>query len=97
MPSMVFEPAIPAKERPQTYALERTATWIGRIKNILHNTCSFIFVPCASVYYYPMDAKLDALYGSIILHTHCRPRCTVRPFISLHAAGLGTMYFCECI
>ena len=30
-----FEPAIPAGERPQTYALDRTATGTGYIKYIL--------------------------------------------------------------
>jgi hypothetical protein len=29
MPSAEFEPAIPEIERPQTYALQRTATGIG--------------------------------------------------------------------
>jgi hypothetical protein len=29
MPSEGFEPTIPASERPQTYALDRTATGIG--------------------------------------------------------------------
>jgi len=29
MPSSGFEPAVPASERPQTYALERAATGIG--------------------------------------------------------------------
>jgi hypothetical protein len=31
MPSAVFEPAIPASERPQTHALDRAATAIGII------------------------------------------------------------------
>jgi len=31
MPSAGFEPAIPAIERRQTYALERTATAIGKV------------------------------------------------------------------
>jgi hypothetical protein len=30
MPSAVFEPAIPATKRQQTYALDRAATGIGR-------------------------------------------------------------------
>ena len=33
MPPAGFEPAIPAGERPQTYALDRTATGIGRIRS----------------------------------------------------------------
>jgi hypothetical protein len=34
MPSEGFEPAIPATKRPQTYALDRAATWIGIIVDI---------------------------------------------------------------
>ena len=34
MPSEGFEPATPAIERPQNYALERTATGIGKIEFI---------------------------------------------------------------
>ena len=30
MPSAGFEPAIPASVRPQTHALDRAATWIGK-------------------------------------------------------------------
>jgi len=29
MPPVGFDPAILANERPQTYALDRAATWIG--------------------------------------------------------------------
>jgi len=29
MPPVVFEPTVPAGERPQTYALDRAATWTG--------------------------------------------------------------------
>jgi hypothetical protein len=32
-----FEPAIPASERPQTHALDRTATGIGHIRYASHN------------------------------------------------------------
>ena len=35
MPSVGFEPAIPASERPQTYALDRAATGTG---NLGHGT-----------------------------------------------------------
>jgi hypothetical protein len=35
MPSAGFEFAIPAGERPQTYALDRAAIWIGYKKYIL--------------------------------------------------------------
>jgi hypothetical protein len=33
MPSARFEPAIPAGDRPQTLALDRSATGIGKSKN----------------------------------------------------------------
>ena len=32
MPPAIFEPAIPASDRPQTYALDRAATGIGYTK-----------------------------------------------------------------
>jgi hypothetical protein len=34
MPSAVFEPAIPASDRPQTLALDRSATGIGNVDNL---------------------------------------------------------------
>ena len=34
MPPVGFEPTISAGERPKTYALDRAATGIGRIKNL---------------------------------------------------------------
>jgi hypothetical protein len=37
-----FEPAIPAIERPQTYALDRTATRIG--EQLLYNIKSETFI-----------------------------------------------------
>jgi hypothetical protein len=33
MPPAGFEHAIPASKRPQTHALDRAATWIGRSVN----------------------------------------------------------------
>jgi hypothetical protein len=33
MPSTEFEPVIPAVKHPQTYALDRAATWIGKWSN----------------------------------------------------------------
>jgi hypothetical protein len=33
MPSSVFEPGMPASERPPTYALERAATGIGGVRS----------------------------------------------------------------
>ena len=41
MPSSGFEPAFPAIERPQTYALDRTATGIGTQRVLL--TYNFMF------------------------------------------------------
>ena len=35
MPPMRFEPTIPAGERPQTYALDRTASGTGKILSII--------------------------------------------------------------
>jgi hypothetical protein len=35
MPPVGFEPIIPLSERPQTHALDRTATGIGRLRHII--------------------------------------------------------------
>jgi len=35
-----FKPAIPASERPQTQALDRSATGIHLTLHYLHNTCT---------------------------------------------------------
>jgi len=42
MPSAGLEPAIPAIERPQTYTLDRTATWIGNILRPIRNNGAHI-------------------------------------------------------
>ena len=58
--SMGFEPAFPAIERPQTYALDRTVTGIGSLKywfyvthtaylHIFKPFYSFLFIPTASL------------------------------------------------
>jgi hypothetical protein len=39
MPPLGFEPAIPAREGPQTHALDRAAAGIGRCSVRLYNTC----------------------------------------------------------
>ena len=36
MPSVEFEPTIPASERPQTHALDRAATGVGDMIRPLH-------------------------------------------------------------
>jgi hypothetical protein len=40
MPPAVFEPAIPASERPQTHALDRAATVVWHIQPFLRNLLS---------------------------------------------------------
>ena len=37
MPPMEFEPAIPARERPETHALDRAATAIGNFHILTKN------------------------------------------------------------
>ena len=39
MPAAGFEPAIPASERPQTYAFDRAATGVGRDKSTFRCSC----------------------------------------------------------
>jgi len=49
-----FEPAIPTRERPQTHAIDRAATWIGLSKNglleniVMINDGILNFVPAES-------------------------------------------------
>jgi hypothetical protein len=56
MPPVGFEPAIPASERPQTHALDRTATGIGRFD-------PRTVQPVASRY---TDWAVAALYSSLL-------------------------------
>jgi hypothetical protein len=42
MPLTGFEPAIPANERPQTHALDRTVTAIGDLAKILQKQNALI-------------------------------------------------------
>jgi hypothetical protein len=56
MPQAVFEPAIPATKRPQTYALDREATGIGNdwMIRIVKQTAF-------SLYYYLIDPSYSDL------------------------------------
>jgi hypothetical protein len=45
MPWTGFEPAIPSTMRPQTYALDRAATGIGKLNNYV-NTIVHIGIYC---------------------------------------------------
>jgi hypothetical protein len=47
MTSVGFEPAIPAMEQQQTYALERTATEIGDVYISLPKFCVCLLYPYA--------------------------------------------------
>ena len=46
MPPVGFEPTVSAGERPQTYALDRAATWIGEehLTNLNIITCRNMFI-----------------------------------------------------
>jgi hypothetical protein len=54
MPPVGFEPAIPTIERPQTHALDRAATGIGRSKHVAYCKASNLF--------YQPSAVLDQMY-----------------------------------
>jgi hypothetical protein len=49
MPSVGFEPAIPASERPKTHALDRAATGIGIILYYIILYCIILY--CVILYY----------------------------------------------
>jgi hypothetical protein len=49
MPPSGFEPAIPASERPQTHALDRAATGIGR--KTLYPPLRYLTVHTLRIYY----------------------------------------------
>ena len=65
MPPAGFEPAIPASERPQTHALDRAATGIGR------GVLVFIII-MYNVYYF--NFGLSLIEGYIVLVIFCRVR-----------------------
>jgi hypothetical protein len=48
MPPVGFEPAIPASDRPQTYALDRAATGIGKVKSC--NALLRVLPVCIRIY-----------------------------------------------
>jgi hypothetical protein len=47
MPTVGFEPTIPASARPQTYALDRAATGIGKLQSNGAFSCD---TPLANIY-----------------------------------------------
>jgi hypothetical protein len=49
MPPAVFEPAIPASERPQTQVLNRVAVGIGEVKNRHSITPHILNITCLSI------------------------------------------------
>jgi hypothetical protein len=69
MPPVGFKPTIPVSERPQTHALDRTATGIG---NLLHYRCVFNKKKHggkAAVYY--SSAEKVVRHGSEDMPTNC--------------------------
>jgi hypothetical protein len=58
MPSVGFEPAIPATKRPQTYALDRAATGIGSFQNTVIQFSTNFAELCQSVRHYPNSRVL---------------------------------------
>ena len=65
MPSAGFEPATPASDRPQTFALDRSATGIGLLEG---GECLAPrpgrFTPGKEIQY-TLDRKLNGLPGSV--------------------------------
>ena len=65
MPPGRFEPTISAGERPQTYALDRAATWTGTSLYVLIFIVMFIYSYCnvCSVLYILFSSCQLALFG----------------------------------
>ena len=57
MPPAGFEPAIPASEQPQTYALDRAATGLGKLYTFSSLTSSFHIM-------YPYNLQLTSKCAS---------------------------------
>jgi len=61
MPLAGFEPTIPASERPQTHALDRTATWIGNDEYLVRIVSETSYLPTDDIpgdfnlYQHPCD------------------------------------------
>jgi hypothetical protein len=60
MPPVVFEPAIPAIERPQTHALDRAAAGFGRVVVIF-------IITVYNFYYFNSDLSLIAGYVAMFI------------------------------
>jgi hypothetical protein len=68
MPSMGFEPAIPASERPQTHALGRAATGSGYLVRIGHHL--ILFCPSHCIKIFMRSLSRCVLYIQSILSLH---------------------------
>ena len=67
----VFEPAIPASERPQIHALDRAATGIGPTDTVLlfigHLKCSMFLPPTLTLGHSPSGTLAHSLSQSCLL------------------------------
>ena len=84
MPPVGFEPATPASHRPQTFALDRSATGIGKIPVIPLGTRTRDFLFCGAVHQAiapPLARRFEPS-----LPTRARPQTHA---LDLAAAGIG--------
>ena len=80
MPSVGFEPTVPAGEWPQTYALDRAATGTGN----LSEWREFPSKPCLAV-----EKKLDIARVSMLLKSHASLTCFRACFLPGRAKDLS--------
>jgi hypothetical protein len=81
MPPEVFEPAIPASERPQIHALDRAATGISPTDTIL----SFIGYLKCSVFLPPTLTHCQSPSGTL---AHSPSQSCLLPSMSLKASSM---------
>ena len=62
MPPVGFEPTIAARERPQTYALDRTATGTGRLYSLYIPLIYYTLTVYVSVIWMNMDIHLPSCF-----------------------------------
>ena len=86
MPLTGFETAIPASDRPQTYALDRAATWVGRFTYSLSSNAVDV---CAESTPLRSCSEIESrLQGLLQAYVDSRPSVVIpNPFALLFYVG----------
>jgi hypothetical protein len=89
MPRAVFEPAIPAIKRPQTYALDRAATGIGMSVN---SSLNFIFKVISSLHT-PTHTPTHPHTPHTHTHTHTHPHTSAFHVVENYNQRIKMQYY----